>query len=98
MTIGPSSDTNTRDVAVIANTKIDQHVQDCINFRMRIDKRFDEQAADNKEKHDDLKSIIKEGSKSNINVNWIAAGAIILLMVLMKVPPDKIADIFKAFL
>lgn len=98
MTIGPSENTNTRDVAVIANTKIDQHVQDCINFRIRIDRRFDDMTADNKEKHDDLKTTLKDASKSNINVNWIAAGAIIVLMILMKVPPDKIADIFKAFL
>lgn len=97
MTIGPSENTNTRDIAVIANTKVDQHVQDCINFRIRIDRRFDDMASDNKEKHDDLKNTMREMGKSNIGVNSIAAGGIILLMFIMKVPPEKIADMLKGF-
>jgi len=35
-------DTDTRDIAVGANTKVDAHVADCIRFREQLSKQYDE--------------------------------------------------------
>ena len=36
------ADTDTRDIAVGANTKVDAHVADCIRFRDQLSKQYDE--------------------------------------------------------
>ncbi len=78
MPIGAPSDTDTRDIAVIANTKVDQHVQDCISWRLRLDKRFDDMLHELEKLGDDNKS-------TNIKIAY-AIGALIVLTKL----PDLI--------
>lgn len=73
--IGPASNTDTRDIAVIANTKVDQHIQECINLRVEIVKNFA-----------DLRESIKELSKQNAKINWIVALIIGGLILLSRVP------------
>lgn len=80
MPIGAPSDTDTRDIAVIANTKVDQHVQDCISWRLRLDKRFDEMACA-------IKNLAEDNKKTNIKIAY-AIGALILLTKL----PDLLAS------
>jgi len=71
----PTSDTDTRDIAVVANTKIDQHVQDCISWRLRLDKRFDS-----------LGETLEHLAQDNKNINMKIAYAIGGLIILTKIP------------
>lgn len=81
MPIGMTSDTDTRDIAVIANTKVDQHVQDCISWRLRLDKRFDEMA-------EVLEKLGEDSKNTNIKIAYAIGGLIIL---------TKLPDILATF-
>lgn len=73
--IGPAANTDTRDIAVIANTKVDQHIQECINLRVQIMENFQH-----------LRNDIKDLSKNSARINWIVALIIGGLILATRVP------------
>lgn len=75
MAIGPSSNTDTRDIAVIANTKVDQHIQECINLRVQIMENFSK-----------IREDIKDLGKANSRINWIVALVIGGLILATRIP------------
>lgn len=84
--IGHSGDTDTRDIAVIANTKVDQHLQDCAAYRAGVMRTLGELRETFNANAEQLGLEMKDLSKRNADNGRMLAMILGGLIILTKIP------------